>query len=84
MAVEKEAPAPDICAAAVASREALEAAVVEFTETLAAVPLSTIKKRLRNADIVTPFGNSASNGSLFAKVEGLEPEVEIKDLDSKL
>jgi hypothetical protein len=53
--------------------------VAEFTETFAAIPVATIKKRLKNTDIVTPFvplanGIASSNGCPSAKIEGLEPK----------
>jgi hypothetical protein len=79
MAVGKEAPIPDICMIAAASREALSAAVAELTETIASLPLTTVKRRLRDAEIVLPYANSAAAGangfSPYAKIEGLEPKV---------
>jgi hypothetical protein len=56
MAVGKEAPIPDIVAAAAACRAALEETVAQFSETFASIPLTTIKRRLKDAVIVMPNG----------------------------
>jgi hypothetical protein len=91
MAVGKEAPALAACVAAAACRAALAATVAELTETLAALPATTVKRRLRDAEIVLPFENgiAAADGfSPYAKIElkidGIEPKCEIEGLDKKL
>jgi hypothetical protein len=92
MAIGKEAPIPNVCIAAAACREALSAAVAELTETIAALPATTIKRRLRDAEIILPFANAAAaNGSSpYAKIEMLEPKIieclapEVEGLDKKL
>jgi hypothetical protein len=58
MAVGKEAPIPNLIAAAAACRAALEETVAEFSETFASIPLTTIKRRLKDAVIVMPNGLS--------------------------
>jgi len=63
MAVGKEAPIPNICVVAAECREALAAAVCELTETIASLPATTIKRRLKDAKIVMPNGYAAD----FAK-----------------
>jgi hypothetical protein len=78
MAVGKEAPIPNVCITAAACREALSAAVAELSETIASLPATTIKRRLRDAEFVLPFANAAAaNGSSpYAKIEALEPVIE--------
>jgi hypothetical protein len=92
MAVGKEAPIPACCAAAAATREALAAAVAELTETLASLPATTIKRRLRDVEIVLPNGTAfenslaaASDGfsSPHAKIEGITPSKPIEGLEKK-
>lgn len=79
MAVGKEAPIPDICVVAAANREALSAAVAELTETIASLPITTVKRRLRDAAIFMPVETSiaaAANG--YARIEAFEPQNECK------
>jgi hypothetical protein len=58
MAVGKEAPIPNIAAAALAHRKSLEAVVEEFTQTFASLSATVIKRRLKGAEITMPhFGN---------------------------
>jgi hypothetical protein len=54
MAASKEAVVIDT---SVATRAALAAAVAELTETIASLPVTTIKRRLRDAEISLPFEN---------------------------
>jgi len=77
MAVGKEAPIPDICAVAVAACKALEATVSEFEETLAQVPVTTAKRRLRDSEIVLPFANIEAHAAVAAAAptEGLEKKL---------
>jgi hypothetical protein len=75
MAVGKEAPIPNICIAAAACREALAAAVCELSETIASLPATTIKRRLKDAVIVMP--NGAANGNFAAKAIAA-PDFEIE------
>jgi hypothetical protein len=91
MAVGKEAPIPACCVAAAASREALAAAVAELTETIASLPATTIKRRLRDAEIVIPDGfaldfsaAAASSGfSPYSKADGLQPKHDTEGLEKK-
>ncbi len=55
MAVGKVAM-PNISAVAAATRKALDATVAELTETIASLPATAIKRRLRGATIVMPNG----------------------------
>jgi hypothetical protein len=93
MAIGKEAPIPACCVAAAATREALAATVAELTETLASLPATTIKRRLRDAEIVLPFenGSALTNGfaaaadgvSPYAKIQGIIPSKPIEGLEKK-
>jgi hypothetical protein len=76
MAVGKEAPIPNVCITAAACREALSAAVAELSETIASLPPTTIKRRLRDAEIVLPFASAAAANGSYAKIEALEPTIE--------
>jgi hypothetical protein len=85
MAVGKEAPLPNIVMTAAACREALAAAVCELSETIASLPATTIKRRLKDAVIVMPNGFANGEGHARAasadfSIECKAPEVE----DSKL
>jgi len=88
MAVGKEAPIPNVCVTAAACRESLAATVAELTETLASLPATTVKRRLRDAEIVLPFANgaaAAANGSSpYAKIEGLELKKAPEGLNKKI
>jgi hypothetical protein len=55
MAVEKAAPIPNLIAVAAAACDSLNAVVSEFSETMAATPVATIKRRLRDSKIDLPF-----------------------------
>jgi hypothetical protein len=70
MAVGKEAPVPNIVMVAAACREALSAAVCELSETIASLPATTIKRRLKDAVIVMPNG--------FARAASADYEIECK------
>jgi hypothetical protein len=67
MAIGKEAPVPDICAVALASRHSLETAVAEFIVAVASTPVTTIKRRLRDSEIVLPFQTVSLNGHYPSK-----------------
>lgn len=51
MAVGKEAPISTICATAAACRASLDAAVAQFSEAIEAIPATTVRRRLKDADI---------------------------------
>jgi hypothetical protein len=76
MAVGKEAPVPNIVMVAAACREALSAAVCELSETIAALPATTIKRRLKDAVIVMP--NGFANGEGHARAASADFEIECK------
>ena len=91
MAVGKEAPIPNVCITAAACRAALAASVAELTETLAALPATTVKRRLRDAEIVIPdaYAAAANASSPYARIEALEPVIECaapeaEDLNEKI
>jgi hypothetical protein len=79
MAVGKEAPIPNICVTAAACREALEAAVCELSKTIASLPPTTIKRRLKDAVIVIPNGFARAASADFE----IECKVEGKSEDTK-
>lgn len=66
MAVEKAAPIPNIVAVAAAACAGLEAAVCELSEVIAATPVQTVKRRLRESKIELPFAKN--------KVEVIPPK----------
>lgn len=81
MAVGKEAPIPNVCVAAAECREALAAAVAQFTETVASLSPTLVKRRLKDAVIVMPKNVD------FAKAVAAPYEIECKATeveDSKL
>jgi hypothetical protein len=83
MAVGKEAPIPNVCVVAAACRDALSAAVAELTETIASLPPATIKRRLRDAELVLPYANGAVAAATccpsYTKIEPLD----IKTIECK-
>lgn len=83
MAVGKEAPVPDIFVVSAASRASLAAAVAEFTETIASLPVTTVKKRLKNAEIVLPEMSIAAAANGFSPSKPIEPGIVIEGLEEK-
>ena len=79
MAVGKEAPIPSIVMTAAACREALAAAVCELSETIAALPATTIKRGLKDAVIVMPKG--FANGDAVKAAAASDYEIECKVSD---
>ena len=73
---------PDLCAEAAACRKALEDVVAEFTETLSVVPMPTVKRRLKDANIVMPHGFHQNNPIVEAtaapKIKTCEAIVAVK------
>jgi hypothetical protein len=54
MAVGKEAPIPSLCVSAAACRAALDETVSKFAEICAAVPVNTIRRRIKDSKVM-PF-----------------------------
>jgi hypothetical protein len=51
MAVGKEAPISNICVSSAACRASLEAVVAKFSEVMEDTPMTTVRRRLKDADI---------------------------------
>jgi hypothetical protein len=79
MAVGKEAPVPNIVMVAAACREALSAAVCELSETIASLPATTIKRRLKDAVIVMPKGFANGDTAKAAAAPDFEIECKIPE-----
>jgi len=81
MAVGKEALIPSLGITSAACRAALDETVSRFAEICAAIPVSTIRRRIKNAEIeVEPFANG--NGSPAHGSNGEAPRVVIEGLES--
>lgn len=86
MAVGKEAPIPNVCIAAAECRQALAATVAAFTETVASLSPTTVKRRLKDAVIVMPKGFAHEDfvKAVAAPDFEIECKVEVENITPKL